>query len=104
VFVDQFADAVVHGVRPVQALHQVVAEAEAAAHDVVEAVVQHHALNRELAQIDVAPAVAPGQIVVGFAPHAFPGRMRRHRQVVLAEVRQPVLGIPVILNGQSVRS
>ena len=44
----------------------------------------------EFAQVDVAAAVAAGEVMVGFLADFFAQRMLIDRQIVLAEVGQPV--------------
>ncbi len=52
--------------------------------------VEFHTLERKAAQVDVAPAVAAGHVVVGVVAHAFAQRMLRDGHVVIVHVGQPV--------------
>ena len=51
---------------------------------------QLHAFQRELAQVDVAPTIAAGDIVVGVVAHALAQRVLVHGHVVVVHVGQPV--------------
>ena len=46
--------------------------------------------QRALAQIDVAAAVAAGDVVIGLVAHALAQRMLVHRQIVVAHQVQPL--------------
>ena len=68
--VDAVLDVLGDGIGMVQIAGQPSAKLGDPANDVFEAAIQLHAFERELAQIDVASAITPGHIVIGFFPHA----------------------------------
>ena len=88
--VDAGLDALGNLVGLIEAVRQIVGEHQAIAPDVEQAPVELHALERALAQVDVAAAVAPGHVVIGLVAHAFAQRMLVHRQIVVAHHVQPL--------------
>ena len=55
-----------------------------------EAPIELHPLAGELSQIDIAPAIAPGDVVIGLATHLFFHRMVVHRHAVIPHVFEPI--------------
>ena len=64
VTIDAAFDAFSHFVRVIEIFLQVVSEFEIAVADVIKPAVEPHALQRQLPQVDLAPSVAAGDIVV----------------------------------------
>ena len=84
--IDQRVDAVVDAIRLVEIGFEVRLENHPTVAHVIQAPVERHALLRKRAQIDVASAVASGQIVIGvlsLAAHPFVS----DRDLVLTDVR-----------------
>jgi len=89
VFVDAGLDAGVGGVGVVEIFRQVVAEAHAVADHVFQAPVQAHIFQGEAAQVDVAAAVTPGDVMVGLGFDLILAEVLAHRNAVVAHVVQP---------------
>ena len=87
--VDHRVDAVVDLVGGVEVVLEVAGEAEPAVGDVAQATVQRHPLAGELAQVDVAAAVAAGHVVVGLVLRPFLDRLVGDRLVVVPGVLEP---------------
>jgi hypothetical protein len=71
-------------------LREIVVELQAIAVDIQQAAIKLQALKRALAQIDVASAVAPGDIVVGLVAHPLAQRMLVNRQIIVTHKVQPL--------------
>ncbi len=87
--VDAGLDAGVGGVGVVEVFPEVVAEQNPAAFQVFQAPVQAHAFQGEAAQVDVAAAVAAGDVVVGLCFDLILAEVLAHRNAVVAHVVQP---------------
>ena len=69
--------------RPNPSWPEIRAEVQRVILHVGEAPIELHPFAGELSQIDIAPTIAPGDIVIGFAAHLFFHRMIVHRHAVI---------------------
>jgi len=87
--IDQRVDAVVHPVRLVEIGFEVRLENHPTVAHVIQAPIERHALLRKRPKIDVAPAVASSEVVIGvLSLAAYP--LVGDRDLILTDVRQPV--------------
>ena len=68
----------------IETLREIGIEDELIAMNIQQAAAELHALQRPLAQIDVATAIAAGDVMIGLVAYALAQRMFVHRQVVIA--------------------
>ena len=87
--IDAALDAFIGPVRIVEIGGEIVREAGEAGLHARQRPVQRHALDGEAPQIDVAAAVAPGDVMVGLVAHPLAQRVTVHRQIVVAHQMQP---------------
>src|SRR5258708_6955864 len=88
--VDAGLDAFRHLVGLIEALGKIIIAYENVARNIEQPAIKLHAVERMPAQIDVAPAVAAGDIVVGLVAHAFAHRVLMHRKVIRAHEGPPL--------------
>ncbi len=101
--VDRRVDPRVGRIGAVQARREIVREREGGAVDAREPAVEPHPVPRELPQIDVAPAIAAGHVVVGLLARRGPLRVLLDRQVVMPHVVQPGDDVPATVEARHAR-